>query len=124
MKLKKFTALALAALMLCPMFAACGDTKQPDTTGSDASDTTVSTPSEETLGVPLTADFGGEEFNILSAGNVAYNDFAFEEDSALPLASAQYKRKIKVQDQRRDQARVFLGRRPRLHGNQPERQLG
>lgn len=59
MKLKRFTALALAALMLCPMFAACGDKNQPDTTGSDASDATVSTPSEETLGVPLTADFGG-----------------------------------------------------------------
>ena len=40
MKLKRFTALALAALMLCPMFAACGDKNQPDTTGSDASDAT------------------------------------------------------------------------------------
>ena len=98
MKLKRFTALALAALMLCPMFAACGDKNQPETSGSDVSDTAMSSPAEETLGVPLTADYGGEEFNILSAGNVAYNDFAFEEDSALPLASAQYKRKIKVQD--------------------------
>ncbi len=99
MKLKRFIALALAALMLCPMFAACGDKTKPDTTsGSDVSDTTDTSELEETLGVPLTADYGGEDFNILTAGNVAYNDFAFEEDSALPLASAQYKRKTKVQE--------------------------
>lgn len=99
MKLKRFIALALAALMLCPLFAACGDkTKLNTTSGSDVSDTTDTSELEETLGVPLTADYGGEDFNILTAGNVAYNDFAFEEDSALPLASAQYKRKTKVQE--------------------------
>ena len=99
MKLKRFIALALAALMLCPLFAACGDKTKPDTTsGSDVSDTTDTSELEETLGVPLTADYGGEDFNILTAGNVAYNDFAFEEDSAQPLASAQYKRKTKVQE--------------------------
>ena len=32
MKLKRFIALALAALMLCPLFAACGDKTKPDTT--------------------------------------------------------------------------------------------
>ena len=99
MKLKRFIALALAALMLCPLFAACGDKTKPDTTsGSDVSDTADTSELEETLGVPLTADYGGEDFNILTAGNVAYNDFAFEEDSAVPLASAQYKRKTKVQE--------------------------
>ena len=38
MKLKRFIALALAALMLCPLFAACGDKTKPNTTsGSDVS---------------------------------------------------------------------------------------
>ena len=97
MKLKRFTALALAALMLCPMFAACGDKDKPDdTTGSSVSDVTP-TDSEEELGVPLTADYGNADFNILTAGNVAYEDFTYEEDSALPLESAQYKRKVKVE---------------------------
>ncbi len=98
MKLKRFTALALAALMLCPMFAACGEKDKPnDTTSSDATGVSSAELNEE-LGVPLTADYGNEKFNILSAGNVAYEDFTFEEDSALPLASAQYKRKIKVEE--------------------------
>ncbi len=52
---------------------------------------------EELLGVPQTADFGGEEFRMLSAGNIAYEDFTIEESSSMPLDNAQYKRKLLVE---------------------------
>lgn len=99
MNSKRILCLLLACLMLMPLFAACGD-KQPANTGnSDASDVSAA-PGEETLGVPLTADYEGYEFNILvcSNGSCGITDnFEASEESGIALDIAQYKRTKKVE---------------------------
>lgn len=97
MQTKQLCATVLAAAMLCPLFTACGKKTPATPSTSDVSDSTTTGDQGEMLGVPLTADYGNADFNILSAGNVAYSDFGYEEDSAVPLASAQYKRRVKVE---------------------------
>jgi hypothetical protein len=87
----------LALLMLCSAFVACGDTKTPASTVATG-DSTSETTDDEQLGIPLTADYDQYEFHILSAGNQAFNDFDYEEESSLPLDNAQYKRKVKVEE--------------------------
>lgn len=95
MKATKILSVLLAMLMLCSCFVSCGDDTPVNTgDGTGIADTTVD---GEQLGVPTTADFGGEEFNILSSGNIACNDFDFEEESTLALDNAQYKRKRLVE---------------------------
>ena len=95
---RAFTVLLMACTLL---FASCdGSTKPPETTLSttSAAPTETTTEPTEQLGVPLKADYGGETFNILSAGNGAYADFAYEEESSLPLDNAQYKRTVLVEE--------------------------
>lgn len=88
----------LLALVLCIcVFASCGDGKEPSGTGDSGVATESGSEAEEKLGVPETADYGGETFNILTAGNVAYEDFKFVEESSLQLDNAQYKRKALVE---------------------------
>ncbi len=93
--MKKIFGALLAVAMLCVAFAGC----EKDTPISTNSGTDVSvTESEDGLGIPLTADFGNVEFRILSAGNQACNDFDFQEESSVSLDNAQYKRKLKVEE--------------------------
>ena len=91
----------LAVVMCIGVFVSCGTSEDVGGTGGVATgtgDAAESDPSkEEKLGVPETANYGGETFNILTAGNVAYEDFIYEEESALPLENAQYKRKSLVE---------------------------
>ena len=94
--MKKQISALLAALLLAASLAACGD-KTPAVTTASAETSDPASTGEETLGVPETADYGGEAFNILSAGNVAYADFTAEEDASTPLDSAQYRRKALVE---------------------------
>ena len=94
--MKKQISALLAALLLAVSLAACGDKTPAVTTASTETSDPAST-GEETLGVPETADYGGEAFNILSAGNVAYADFTAEENASTPLDSAQYRRKALVE---------------------------
>ena len=79
----------LAVVMCIGVFVSCGTSEDVGGTGGVATgtgDAAESDPSkEEKLGVPETANYGGETFNILTAGNVAYEDFIYEEESALPL---------------------------------------
>ncbi len=89
-------------ILLCMLlFTGCKEEKISDNSGSvsdvssDLSD--MSAPQEEKLGVPETMDYGGETFNILSAGSVAWEDFKFDEESSLALDNAQYKRKALVE---------------------------
>ena len=90
--------ICLAALALClAALVGCGDKKQPVTTSSDAAETSTEA-TGEVLGVPLYADYGGETFSILTAGNVAHRDFTFDEQSSLPLDSAQYRRRARVEE--------------------------
>ena len=89
--------LPLLFCLLAASLCACGG-ETPVQTGADASsEASVTSDGAETLGVPETADYGGEEFCILSAGNVAYADFAAGEDASTPLDSAQYKRRATVE---------------------------
>ena len=89
--------LTLFLCLLAAAFCAC-DGKTPEQTSADASSAApVTSEGAEALGVPETADYGGEEFNILSAGNVAYADFTAGEDASTPLDSAQYRRRATVE---------------------------
>ena len=94
--MKKQISALLAALLLAATLAACGD-KTPTVTTASAETSDPASTGEETLGVPETADYGGEAFNILSAGNVAYADFTADENASTPLDSAQYRRKALVE---------------------------
>lgn len=96
--MKKIVSLLLALVMLASVLVACGDGEADVTTAPTDNATEVTEDATETLDIPLTADYGQYEFRILSAGNQAFNDFQFEEESTLPLDNAQYKRKIKVEE--------------------------
>lgn len=91
--------LLVCVVLSCILLAACGKTASPSTDPIDFSSDTE--PLAESLGVPETVDYGGETFRILTAGSVAYEDFTFEEESALALDNAQYKRKALVEQQYR-----------------------
>lgn len=94
--MKRIVCLLLALLMIASCFVACdGDTPAETTAGTNVE---VVDDGDEKLGVPLTEDYGEYDFRILSAGNQAFNDFQFEEESTLPLDNAQYKRKLKVEE--------------------------
>lgn len=92
--MKKIIILMLALMIvLCSCSKDEADVKEPDIT------TSVVTFGDSDLEIPLSADFGGEEFYILTSGcGGNCNDFMFEEDSPLALDSAQYKRKMKVEN--------------------------
>ncbi len=98
--MRKSISLFLALVMLAGTLAACGETPPPSETTGDVTVTTdspVTTESKETPDIPLTGDYEGYEFNILSIGNAEFNDFDFEEESSVALDNAQYKRKLKVE---------------------------
>ena len=95
--MKRIACLLFALLMIASCFVACGE-DTPAVTGSNSDVAITEDGGGETLGVPLTADYGQYDFRILSAGNQAFNDFQYEEESTLPLDNAQYKRKLKVEE--------------------------
>ena len=85
-------------LCLCSLLLLCSCTQeQTAVVTTESVQTTVGEIPEELLGIPATADFGGAEYRILSAGNLTYEDFTFEESSSMPLDNAQYKRKTLVE---------------------------
>ncbi len=87
----------LCALMIVPMLFSCGDkggdTTAANTDGSNPGQSDV----EEVLEVPDTTYDGGE-FRILTAGQVAYQDFGFSDEETSHLAQEQYKRQKLVED--------------------------
>ncbi len=83
----------LVLLTVVPLMFACSSKKEDDTTkssGSDESNTPVDT--EEKLELPEDVDYDGADFNIITAGNVAYVDFGFTAEDSTVLGQAQYKR--------------------------------
>ena len=94
--MKKIACLLLALCLCALCFAACGDTEVAETTASNGGAEVTEAPAEA-LDVK-TADYGQYAFNVLSAGNQAFNDFNFMEESALPLDNAKYKTKVKVEE--------------------------
>jgi len=107
--MKRLFAFTLALCMVLISLAACGETKPAVTTPAVTDGTTapvtdaqttepaVSTEPAEQCGVPDELDYNGYEFTILTAGNVAYDDFSFEEDTGIVLDNAQYQRKAVVE---------------------------
>ena len=98
--MKRIFCFLLALLMLSTAFVACDEktpaqTTAPAVTADPTAETTVP---EEKPDIPLQYDYEEHEFNILGAGNQTFNDFDFEEESSLPLDNAQYKRKVKVEE--------------------------
>ena len=100
--MKKTTIKAVCAilvlLMVVPMLFACKDNggDQGTTQNSQAESSGTET-AEEKLEVPDNLKFDGEEFNILTAGNVAYDDFNYTSEDMTTLGAAQYKRKVSVE---------------------------
>lgn len=91
--MKKALAILLAAML---GMALIGCDSPPAETTAGTVNTTI--PAENALGIPTTADFGGETFRILSAGNTAHEEFTFDEESSLPLENARYKHKAIVEE--------------------------
>ena len=85
--------LRLLIVSLCFVLLLCSCSNE-QAGGQNVADVTAA---EGELGVPLAADFGGEEYRVLSAGNVTYVDFNADEESSMPLDVAQYKRKALVE---------------------------
>ncbi len=90
----------LITIFVCAaLFFSCGDKTPVSTTPPTGEDWTENTSSatEELPDIPLSADFGGENFYIYSAGNVAYEDFTAEETDTTPLEIAQYRCRQRVE---------------------------
>ena len=91
--MKKTLALLLSAAMLLPLFASCGG--KPDAT-DDSAETTVQTEpvvTEDTPDVPDAAELNiGGDFNILVAGNWAWNDYESDGTDGTVVDSAIFRR--------------------------------
>ena len=92
--MKRFLSILLVAVM-CLSFVACGDDVEVTTGLATVTDATED--AGEKPDIPLTYDYEGYEFTFLSAGNNAYSELSFDEESSIPLDNAQYKRKMKMQ---------------------------
>ena len=117
----RLIATILCAIMLLPLVVGCGggnaDTTAADTTntltppadggtgdgaGDGAGDGSVDTESEkEEVALPENMKYDGASFHVLTAGNVAYNDFGYDSDSAglNAVSEAQYRRIVLMEDQ-------------------------
>ena len=93
--MKKSIRFLLFSLCLVLLLCSC-DTEQAEVTTA-TSNAAVTTADENTLEIPLAADYGKAEYRVLSAGNIVYEDFTADEESAQPLDEAQYKRKKLVE---------------------------
>jgi len=82
----------IALLMLVPMMFACNNSGGTETSGGPGVTTPGNGEEEEKLVLPEDHTYDGETFTILTAGNVAYNDFNFTEEEESVLGQAQYKR--------------------------------
>lgn len=94
--MKKIISVMLLLCMLSVMLISCSDT----TDGNVDAPTEVSDPTcteaWDRFDVP-NVKYDGHEYRILTAGNVAYDDFSFSQDSDIVLDSAQYQRKTRVE---------------------------
>lgn len=96
MKMYKNVLCLLAVGLAAIILSGCGDS--PDVTTVNSNETDVTTESaESTVFETNIKDYQGYDFTILSAGNVAYDDFSYEEASSVALDNAMYQRKQKVE---------------------------
>jgi len=94
--MKKIFSLVLILCMVLAMLVSCSNTGNSGDTASAETNEPSDTGHVDTFDVP-DVKYDGYEYHILTAGNVAYDDFSFDEDSDIVLDSAQYQRKVKVQ---------------------------
>ncbi len=105
-KLTKITSVLLLLVMLLSIVACGGDTpavtdgKDTDPKGTDpvVTDAPTTTIPAEPLEIPSDATFDGHTFLWLTGGNVAYNDFDFDDTASTVLDVAQYQRKVTVEE--------------------------
>ena len=94
--MKKTIALLLAAALLCPLFAACGEKQPISTTASAASSetTVVTAPPEDVPDYEALAALGdiSGEFRILFGYGFKQNDFKAEDENGTALEAAIYRR--------------------------------
>ena len=95
---KRLIAFLLCAVML---FSIAGCAKSVDTGVSSDAVTDAVTDAPETLRLPENLKCDGARYTVLTAGNVAYNDFDFDEDSAgiNVVSEAQYRRIVLMEEQ-------------------------
>lgn len=96
---KKITAMLLCALMLTPALASCANTTPPTETTTLAGDGNPED-TQEVLVLPENMHYDGATFNVLTAGNVAYNDFMYDDSSAgvNVVSEAQYHRLMLMEE--------------------------
>ena len=96
MKMYKNALCLLAVGLAAIILSGCGDS--PDVTTVNRNETDVTTESAESPVFETNIkDYQGYDFTILSAGNVAYDDFSYEEASSVALDNAMFLRKQKVE---------------------------
>lgn len=84
-----FVAVILVVTMLC----SC---QTEDVITNTTAFVTDTAPEEYT---PIAVDYGDYDFTVLSAGNVAFDDFSADEESNVVLDQAHYERKTKVESE-------------------------
>lgn len=91
--------LCLSCILLLAALCACGRDADPAETdaSTDATTETTETTTEEIDYTPEPEDYGKHTFTVLSAGNVAFDDFSQLEPSEVVLDHALYERKKKVE---------------------------
>lgn len=99
MRKTKILVLCLSCILLIAVLCACGKDTEPART-SESADLTAETSEATTEQVdytPKPVDYGKHTFTVLSAGNVAFDDFSQLEPSEVVLDQALYERKKKVE---------------------------
>ena len=92
--MKKTIALLLSAALLLPLFAACGN-KPAENSGDTADTSAVTEPvaTEDIPDIPAAGDLNiGGDFNILVAGNWAWNDYESDGTEGTVVDSAIFRR--------------------------------
>ena len=92
--MRKIIAVFLAALTLCPLFAACGS-KETENSNVDAPSTTpLETEDSDAPSLPSVEEIGdiSGDFHILVSGNWAWNDYASEGEEGSVVDAAIYRR--------------------------------
>ena len=93
---KRIVSVVLLLIMVIP-FAACKNNSDPPVPTSDTSATSTTIDKSEELNVPKKT-YNGADFVVLSAGQVAYNDFNIDETADTIVNEAQYRRNATVEN--------------------------
>jgi len=101
--MKRITAVIMLLSLCLTAFAmsSCSGNADTGTTAIDTTPAENSGTEEEKLVLPEGMNYDGADFFVLTAGNVAYNDFNYDEDSAgvNAVSEAQYRRLLFMKDE-------------------------